>query len=86
MIFEAPGALWSSWATRPPGAKMTQDASWEASWASFGGLVGRILQPSWRQDGAKLANLVPRCAQDGLLGPEMGNLACFWEHLGDFFG
>ena len=36
---------------------------------------------SWRQDGAKLANLVPRCAQDA----KMANLAHLWEHLGDLF-
>ena len=29
---------------------------------------------SWRQDGAKLANLAPRCAQDGQLGSQDGQL------------
>ena len=29
-----------------------------------------------------LANLAPRCAQDGELG---AYLARFWQHLGDFF-
>ena len=36
-----------------------------------------------------LANLAPRCVQDvsklANLEPKMGNLARFWEHLGDFF-
>ena len=60
--------LWSGALGRPLGAKMAQDAGWETSGSPFGGLVGRILQPSWGQDGAKLANLVPRCAQDDQLG------------------
>ena len=37
---------------------------------------------SWRQDGAKLANLAPRCAQEGEL---VLYLARFWVHLVDFF-
>ena len=37
-----------------------QAASWRPS--------GRQDAPSWSQDGAKLANLAPRCAQDGQLG------------------
>ena len=35
-------------------------ASWSPSW--------RQDRPSWSQDGAKLPNLAPRCAQDGQLG------------------
>ena len=31
----------------PPGAKMAQDAIWDASGALFGGLLGRILAPRW---------------------------------------
>ena len=34
-------------------------------WGSFGRPLGLILAPSWSQDGAKLANLAPRCVQDG---------------------
>ena len=45
---------------------MAQDAIWSASGAPFGWLLGRIFP----QDGAKLANLAPRCAQDGQLGSQ----------------
>ena len=84
MKFQAPGPLLSSWATllAPRWPKMRfgahlglhLDACWGASWRQDG--------PSWSQDGAMLANLAPRCAQDGELG---AYLARFWEHLGDFF-
>ena len=47
---------------------------WTPSWRQDG--------PSWSQDGAMLANLAPRCAQEGELG---AYLARFWEHLVDFF-
>ena len=56
---------------------MAQDAIWSASGAPFGWLLGRILAhlgASWRQDGAKWANLEPRCAQDGQLGGQDGQL------------
>ena len=70
----------------PLGAKMAQDAIWDASGAPFGGLVGRIMAPgwakmplcwpTWRQDVPKMANLEPK----------IGNFEFFLEHLGDFFG
>ena len=62
----------------PSGAKMAQDASWIASGAPFGDVLGLILSPRWpklgqndakMQDGAMLANL----------DPKMANLAPFWE-------
>ena len=77
--------VWSSQAISR-GAKMAQDAIWDASGAPFGGLVGRIMAPgwakmplcwpTWRQDMPKMANLEPK----------IGNLGRFWKHLGDFFG
>ena len=49
---------------------MVQDAIWGVSgvpfWAHLGAKMG--------QDGAKLANLAPRCAQDGQLGGQDGQL------------
>ena len=66
----------------PLGAKIAQDAIWGASGAPFGCLLGRILAPSWSQDGAILDNLARRCAQKGELG---AYLARFWMHLGVFF-
>ena len=56
----------------PVAAKMAQDASWIASGAEFGDLLGLILSPRWPklgQNGAMLANLEPK----------MVNLAPFWE-------
>ena len=45
--------------------------------------VGARMCPRW-------AKLAASCAQNVLnmsnLEPKMGNLARFWEHLGDFFG
>ena len=42
---------------------------------------------SWRQDGAKLANLAPRCAQDGQLGGQDGQLGAllgaYWRPVLD---
>ena len=58
----------------PPGAKMAQDAIWDASGALLGGPLGRILAPSCGQDGATLPNLAPRWAQDGQLGGQDGQL------------
>ena len=79
-----PEALVSSWATllAPRWPKMRfgahlglhLDACWGASWRQDG--------PSWSPDGAMLANLAPRCAQEGELG---AYLARFWVHLVDFF-
>jgi hypothetical protein len=69
MKIEAPGALFEVLGD-PLGAKMAQDAIWSASGAPFGWLLGRILAPRW----AKLANLAPRCAQDGRLGGQDGQL------------
>ena len=40
----APGVVWSSRAILL-GAKMAQDAIWDASGAPFGGLVGRTMAP-----------------------------------------
>ena len=63
MKISTPGALLSSWATllAPRWPKMR-----------FGAHLGVHLDgywgASWRQDGAKLANLAPRCGQDGQLG------------------
>ena len=84
MKIETPGALLSSWATllAPRWPKMRfganlglhLDACWGASWRQDG--------PSWSPDGARLANLAPRCAQEGELG---AYLARFWLHLGVFF-
>ena len=84
MKIETPGALLSSWATllAPRWPKMRfganlglhLDACWGASWRQDG--------PSWSPDGAMLANLAPRCAQEGELG---AYLARFWMHLGVFF-
>ena len=53
-IFEirAPGVVWSSRAI-PLGAKMAQDAIWDASGAPFGGLVGRIMAPGWTKLGPR---------------------------------
>ena len=45
--------------------------------------IGAHLGAKMGQDGAKLANLAPRCAQDGQLGGKIANLAHFLEHLGD---
>ena len=58
----------------PSSAKMAQDASWIASGAPFGDLLGLILLPRWpklRQDGAVFANLEPK----------MANLAPCWMRL-----
>ena len=72
----APGVVWSSWATllAPRWPKMRfgtrlglyLEVCWGASWRQDG--------PSCGQDGAKLANLAPRCAQDGQLGGQDGQL------------
>ena len=69
MKIEAPGALLRSSVTllAPRWPKMR-----------FGAHLGLHLDgywgASWRQDGAKLANLAPRCAQDGQLGSQDGQL------------
>ena len=69
MKIEAPGALLRSSVTllAPRWPKMR-----------FGAHLGLHLDgywgASWRQDGAKLANLAPRCAQDGQLGGQDGQL------------
>mgnify|MGYP003324146190 CR=1 FL=1 len=69
MKIEAPGALLRSSVTllAPSWPKMR-----------FGAHLGLHLDgywgASWRQDGAKLANLAPRCAQDGQLGGQDGQL------------
>ena len=72
----APGVVWSSWATflAPRWPKMRfwtrlglyLEVCWGASWRQDG--------PSCGQYGAKLANLAPRCAQDGQLGGQDGQL------------
>ena len=69
MKIEAPGALLRSSVTllAPRWPKMR-----------FGAHLGLHLDgywgASWRQDGAKLANLAPRCAQDGQLGSQDSQL------------
>ena len=68
----------------PLGAKMAQDAIWVASGVHFDACWGTSWRqdgPSWCQDGAMLANLAPKCAQEGELE---AYLARFLEHLGDF--
>ena len=66
---------------------MVQDAIWNAFGAPFGWLLGRILAPRLGQNGAKLANLAPRCAQDGQLGSQDGQLdallGAFWRPFWD---
>ena len=52
----------------PSGVKMAQDASWIASGAEFGDLLGLILSPRW-----------PKLGQNGAKEPKMVNLAPFWE-------
>ena len=57
----------------------------DASWRPLGGQLGAKMRqvgakmapswPTWRQDGAKMANLEAK----------MSNLAHFWKYLGDFF-
>ena len=84
MKIETPGALLSSWAAllAPRWPKMRfganlglhLDACWGASWRQDG--------PSWSPDGARLANLAPRCAREGELGAYLARL---WVHLVDFF-
>ena len=44
--------------------------------------IGAHLGAKMGQDGAKLANLAPRCAQDGQLGGQDGQLGA---HLGAFW-
>ena len=54
----------------PLGAKMVQDASWIASGAPFGDLLGFILSPRW----SKLGQKWPRWRCVGQLGPQDGQL------------
>ena len=76
MKIGTPGALLSSWVTllAPRWPKMRfgthlglhLDACWGASWRQDG--------PSWSPDGARLANLAPRCAREGELGRAVGSI------------
>ena len=59
----------------PLGAKIARNAIWDASGAPFGCLLGRILGPSWSQDGVMLANLAPDV-------PKKANLERTWRDLG----
>ena len=54
----------------PSGVKMAQDASWIASGAEFGDLLGS----SCRQDGPSWAKMTPRLRYVGQLGPQDGQL------------
>ena len=57
---------------------LPSEACWSTSWRQDG--------PSWGQDGAKLANLAPRCGQDGAYGAQDGQLArAFGRILATFF-
>ena len=40
--------------------------------------IGAHLGAKMGQDGAKLANLAPRCTQDGQLGAQDGQLGALW--------
>ena len=67
----------------PLGAKMVQDASWIASGAPFGDLLGFILSPRWSKlgrNGAKMALCWPTWT------PRWPTWLQFGRHLGSFFG
>ena len=66
------------------GAKIAQDASWIASGAPFGELLGFILSPRW----PKVIKMVPRCcyvgqlgAQDGQPGTSLGGILAHFSDL-----
>ena len=67
----------------PLGAKMAQDASWIASGAPFGDVLGLILSPRWPklgQNDAKIALCWPTWT------PRWPTWLHFGRHLGSFFG
>ena len=69
----------------PVGAKMAQDASWIASGAPFGDLLGLILSPRWpklRKNGAKMLlswpTWSPRWSTWHHFGRHLGHFSWFW--------
>ena len=58
----------------PSGAKMAQDASWIASGAEFGDLLGIILSPSWAKMAPRWHYVGQFGAQDGQLGTILGGI------------
>ena len=63
------GGLWGpSW--RQDGPRCDLERIWGSIWMAIGAHLGAKMG----QDGAKLANLAPRCAQDGQLGSQDGQL------------
>ena len=79
LTIRAPGELLGD----PPGAKMAQDAIWDASGAPFGDLLGRILAPRWRQVGQLGAKMCPRWPT---WGARLPTWRTFWSILATFVG
>ena len=67
----------------PPGAKMAQDAIWDASGALFGGLFGRILAPRWAKMAPSWPTWRPRCPT---WRPRWPTWRTFGSILATFFG
>ena len=70
--FQAPGRLCSSWVNpwRQDSPRCELGRIWDSTWVPIVAHLGAKMG----QDGAKLANLAPRCAQDGQLGGQDGQL------------